>query len=287
MNRIDVTLRRLSKRGETAFIGLAPISPNSMDESVEIGKMLVESGVDILMFHLPNYMPWMEGTVLQTAARRPRNAGVTRHQIFEFAGEMRRLYPDLPVIAMTLFDTVMTMGMDKFLALSVKMDIDGFDLPNYPLSYLGDAPGFYRRTLEMGRHLILAISYELATSREGTREYELLTEIVENSRGFSFVMNAPGGQSGSSVKLSGEQLKAAVQRTQSLLRQANNPSAIAVVCGISGPEDIAKVRASGAESFMIGSAYIKELMEGASLETVSKYIQGIKALTLPGGAAVE
>lgn len=285
MNRIDVTLRTFSQRGETAFIGLAPISPNSMDESIEIGKMLVESGVDILMIHLPNFMPWMEGTVLQTAARLPRNAGVTRHQVFEFAGEMRKLYPDLPLIIMTLFDTVMTVGMDEFLRLSEEMDIDGFDIPNYPLSYLGDAPGFYRRTLEMKRHLILAISYELATSREGTREYELLTKIVENSRGFSFVMNAPGGQSGSSVKLSREQLKAAVQRTQGLLRQANNPSAIAVVCGISGPEDIAKVRTSGAESFMIGSAYIKTLLEGSSLGSVSNYIKSIKALTFPGGGS--
>lgn len=283
MNRIDRTMRALSQRGETAFIGLAPISPNSMEESIEIGKMLVESGVDILMIHLPNFMPWMEGPVLQTAARLPRNAGVSRHQVFAFAGEMRKLYPDLPLIVMTLYDTVMTMGQEEFLRLSEEMDIDGFDVPNYPLSYLGDAPGFYRSTLEMGKHLILAISYELATSQEGTREYELLTEIVENSRGFSFVMNAPGGQSGSSVKLSGEQLRDAVQRTQGLLRQANNPSAIAIVCGISEPEDIATVRASGAESFMIGSAYVKMLLGGASLGTVSEYIKSIKALTFPGG----
>ncbi len=285
MNRIDVTLRRLSQRGELAFIGLAPISPNSMEESIEIGTMLVESGVDILMFHLPNFMPWMEGTVLQTAARRPRNAGVTRHQVFEFAGEMRKRYPNLPIIAMTLYDTVMTMGMDEFLDLSVKMNIDGFDLPNYPLSYLGDAPGFFQRTLELERHLILAISYELATSQEGTREYQLLSEIIKNSRGFSFVMNAPGGQSGSSVKLSGEELTEAVQRTQCLLRQANNPSAIAIVCGISSADDIATVRASGAESFMIGSAYIDKLLKGASLKTVSDYVKGIKAITLPRGCS--
>lgn len=285
MNRIDVTLRTLSQRGESAFIGLAPMSPNSMEESIEIGKMLVESGVDILMLHLPNFMPWMEGTVLQTAARLPRNAGVTRHKVFELAGEMRKLYPDLPLIIMSLFDTVMTMGMDEFFRLSDEMDIDGFDLPNYPLSYLGDAPGFYSRALAVERHLILAISYELAMSREGTREYELLTEIIENSRGFSFVMNAPGGQSGSSNKLTGEQLTKAVQRTQGLLRQVNNPSAIAVVCGISEPDDIAKVRASGAESFMIGSAYIKSLLEGSSLDSVSNYIRSIKALTLPGGGS--
>lgn len=283
MNRIDITLRNLSQRGEIAFIGLAPISPSSMDESIKIGKVLVESGIDILMIHLPNFMPWMEGTTLQTAARLPRNAGVTRQQVFEFAGKMRKLYPSLPIIIMTLFDSVMTMGMDEFLRLSEEADIDGFDIPNYPLSYLGDAVGFYRRTLEMKRHLILAISYELAIAQESSREYDLLTEIVENSRGFSFVMNAPGGQSGSSVKLTGEQLKSAVQRTQCLLRQANNPSAIAIVCGISEPDDIAKVRASGAESFMIGSAYIKMLLEGASLGEVGNYIKSVKALTYPGG----
>lgn len=281
MNRIDLTLRTLSDRGETAFIGLAPVSPISLQESVDVAQMLVESGVDILMIHLPNFMPWMEGTVLQRAARLPRKAGVTRSQVFEFAGEMRRLYPDLPIIIMSLYDTVMTMGMDEFLRLSVEMDVDGFDLPNYPLSYLGDAPGFYQRALELNRHLILAISYELAVSKEETREFQLLTEIVKNSRGFSFVMNAPGGKSGSGAKLSEEQLTQAVRRTQSLLRRAGNSSAIAVVCGISGPDDIAKVRASGAESFMIGSAYINQLMEGAALETVSKYVKSVKALTLP------
>lgn len=284
MNRIDATLQRLSQRGETAFIGLAPISPRSMEESIATGRMLVDAGVDILMFHMPNWMPWMEGTVLQTAAKLPRQAGVSRRDMFSFAGAMRKLYPELPLIAMTLYDTAMTMGVDEFLRLSEEADIDGFDLPNYPLSYLGDAPGFYRRTLEMERHLILAISYELATAAEGTREYELLCEMIENSRGFAFVMNAPGGQSGSSVKLSEAELAAAVGRVQSLFKKAGNPSAVAVVCGISGPEDIRKVRKAGAESFMIGSAYIKDLLEGKSLEEVAGYIRGIKALTLAGGA---
>lgn len=287
MNRIDVTLGKLANKNELAFIGLAPISPCSQAESVEIGKMLVDAGVDILMIHLPNCLPWMEGAVLQKAAKLPRNAGVTRKEMFEFAGEMRCLYPDLPIIAMSLFDTVLTMGMEEFIDLAISADIDGFDLPNYPLSYIGDQYGFYRRTLEIERHLILAISYELALAPEGTRQFQLLSEMIDNSRGFSFVMNAPGGQSGSSAKLSKEQLTQAVSRTKNLLRQAHNPSAIAIVCGISGPEDIAKVRASGAQSFMIGSAYIKELMDGADLGRVSQYIQGIKAMTLPGGVSIE
>lgn len=286
MNRIDATFERLAQKDELAFIGLAPLSPHSMDDSIQTACMLVDAGVDILMFHMPNWMPWMEGTVLQRAAKLPREAGVTRHQMFSFAGEMRRRYPHLPLVAMTLYDTALTMGTEEFLRMAQQADIDGFDLPNYPLSYLADAPGFYARTLEMEKHLILAISHALATARAGTREYTLLLEMVQNSRGFSFVMNAPGGQSGSSVKLSGEQLTDAVQRVQHLLRQAGNPSRIAVVCGIQNESDIQKVRASGAESFMIGSAYIKSLMEGKSLGEVAAYIRHIKSLTLPKGGGI-
>lgn len=278
-NRIDEAIARAQAENRVAFIGLVPIDPESMDRTRAVADMMIASGVDIIMVHLPNWMPWMEGSVLQLAAKAPRNAGVTREQIFAFIKELRQAYPRVPLIDMSLYDTAATMGQDRFLQLSADADVDGFDLPNYPLLSTGDKFGLYRYCLENDRHLILAISYELATAPEGTREYEMLREMAKRGRGFVFVMNSPGGQSGSDVKLTDRELSDAVARVKAIMAQeGNDHCTVSIVCGISSQEDVEKVKRSGAASFMIGSAYVKYLQEGRSMEEVSEYLKGIRAM---------
>lgn len=277
-NRINDTIRRAQANGRVAFIGLVPIEPDNMAHSLRIADVMVQSGVDILMAHIPNWIPWMEGKTLQRAAQEPRNAGISREQIFDFIKTLRKQHPQVPIINMTLYDTALTMGQDTFLRLSEEADVDGFDIPNYPLVSSEDKFGFYERCVKDGRHLILAISYEIATAKEGTREYQMLLEMAKRARGFAFIMNAPGGKSGSDVKLSNEELRSAVQRVKAVMKEQGNDCYTSIVCGISGHEDIKKVKHSGAESFMIGSAYIQMLQDGKSLEEVSSYLQGIRSM---------
>jgi tryptophan synthase alpha subunit len=277
-NRIEATIKKAQSEGRVAFIGLVPIDPYSMLKTRETADMMIASGVDIVMVHIPNWIPWMEGGVLQRAAMEPRNSGVTRESIFSFIKELRDAYPEVPLIDMTLYDTVMTMGQEKFLELSEKAGVDGFDLPNYPLISTNDKFGFYEKCIESDKHLILAISYDVAIAEEGTEEYRVLCEMARKARGFAFIMNAPGGQSGSNVKLTDEQLSAAVKRVKSIMRQQGNECYISIVCGISGRDDIEKVKRSGAECFMIGSAYVKSLQDGKSKEEVSAYLKDIRAM---------
>jgi tryptophan synthase alpha subunit len=277
-NRIEATIKKAQSEGRVAFIGLVPIAPYSMLKTRETADMMIASGVDIVMVHIPNWIPWMEGGVLQRAAMEPRNSGVTRESIFSFIKELRDAYPEVPLIDMTLYDTVMTMGQEKFLELSEKAGVDGFDLPNYPLISTNDKFGFYEKCIESDKHLILAISYDVAIAEEGTEEYRVLCEMARKARGFAFIMNAPGGQSGSNVKLTDEQLSAAVTRVKSIMRQQGNECYISIVCGISGRDDIEKVKRSGAECFMIGSAYVKSLQDGKSKEEVSAYLKDIRAM---------
>jgi tryptophan synthase alpha subunit len=277
-NRIEATIKKAQSEGRVAFIGLVPIAPYSMLKTRETADMMIASGVDIVMVHIPNWIPWMEGGVLQRAAMEPRNSGVTRESIFSFIKELRDAYPEVPLIDMTLYDTVMTMGQEKFLELSEKAGVDGFDLPNYPLISTNDKFGFYEKCIESDKHLILAISYDVAIAEEDTEEYRVLCEMARKARGFAFIMNAPGGQSGSNVKLTDEQLSAAVTRVKSIMRQQGNECYISIVCGISGRDDIEKVKRSGAECFMIGSAYVKSLQDGKSKEEVSVYLKDIRAM---------
>lgn len=276
-NRIDACIERAQTEKRLAFLGLVPIDPASFERSRDIARMMVASGIDVLMPHVPNWLPWMEGAVLQKAAQAPRFAGITRMQIFNFIKSLREEFPDVPLIVMSLYDTAMTMGQKDFIKLCEEADIDGFDLPNYPLESTSDRFGFYRYCLESNRHLILAISYEIAMANPDMPEYELLQQLARDARGFAFVMNAPGGQSGSSVKLSQRQLTEAVRRFKTaMVGQDNSSCTVSIVCGISDAADIEKVRTAGAESFMIGSAYVKALQEGAPLEDVAAYLRSIR-----------
>ena len=278
-NRINEVIAQAKAEKRLAFIGLLPIMPESFEKTMEVADMIIASGVDIAMVHLPNWFPWMEGGTLQIAARRPRNAGVTREDMFRFIRALREKYPSLPILDMSLYDTAMTMGQERFLQLSEEAEVDGYDLPDYPLFQTNDRFGFYQWCLDHERHLILDVSYEEAIAEEGTIEYELLNETCEKARGFMFVMNAPGGKSGSNVKLSEEELAAAVKRVRGLLAEkGNSETTISVVCGISSGEDLHRVKTAGAESFMIGSAYIKMILEGEPLEKVSAYIRSIREM---------
>ena len=279
MNRIDKTFKNLKKSKEIAFIGLVPASLPPFTSSIELADTMIESGTNILMVHLPNFIPWMEGPVLQKAAKKPRLNGIKREHVFELASVLRKKYPYLPLLIMTLYDSVFTIGQDKFMELSLKADVDGFDIPNYPIYHNNDELGFYEKAKENNLHCIIPVSHEVATSKEGSREYDMLLKIVKNAGGFLFVMNAPGGKSGSKDTLSTEDLKGAVDRVKTLLEKENNTCTISVVCGISSPKDVKKVVAAGAHSFMIGSAYVKKLQMGESLESIGKYIKSIKKET--------
>lgn len=275
--RISATIRKTQEEKRLAFIGLVPIDPYSMDKTMEVADMMIDCGVDIVMIHIPNCLPWMEGKVLQLAARYPRNNRVTREDIFDFIKKLRNKYPNIPLVDMTLYDTVMTMGQARFLELSERADVDGFDLPNYPLFQFDDQFDFYKECLRLNRDLILAISYEVATAKEGSKEYELLREMCRYARGFAFVMNAPGGQSGSDNKLTEKQLTDAVCRVKQVMKEENNTDcSVSIVCGISSADDLKKVKASTAESFMIGSAYIKMIADNKSMVEISTYLKNIR-----------
>lgn len=278
-NRINLAIAKAKSEHRLAFIGLLPIMAESFEKTMEVADMIIASGVDIAMVHLPNWFPWMEGGTLQVAARRPRNAGVKREDMFRFIKALREKYPDLPILDMSLYDTAMTMGQERFLELSEAAEVDGYDLPDYPLFQTNDRFGLYKWCIEHERHLILDVSYEEAIAEEGTIEYELLDETCEKARGFMFVMNAPGGKSGSNEKLSDDQLAAAVKRVKDkLAEKGNTETTVSVVCGISSGEDLEKIKYAKAESFMIGSAYIKMILEGKPLEEVSEYIKGISEM---------
>lgn len=281
INRIDAAFKQLQARKESGFIGLLPASLPPFTESLKLAEVMIEAGTDILMVHLPNFIPWMEGPVLQRAARKPRWEGLLREQVFELAGILRQKYPKLPLLIMTLYDSVFTMGQEKFIQLSNEAGIDGFDIPNYP--YNNDELGFYKLARENNLHCIIPVSYEVATAEEGTIEYEMLMKIVDKAGGFLFVMNAPGGKSGSDDLLTAEELKGAIDRVRGLLRARDNSCTVSVVCGISTPDDARRVVKAGADSFMIGSAYVKMLQNGAGLDEIGRYIASIKKETFLKG----
>lgn len=276
-NRIDKTISLAEQEHRLAFIGLVPIDPSGIKKSREIAHMMVDSGIDIIMVHIPNSMPWMEGQVLQKAAQNARCAGISREEIFDLILNLRKDYPDTPIIDMTLFDTALTMGIDRFWKLSENADVDGFDLPNYPLFSSNDKYGFYQDCLRTNRHLILDCSYEMAVAENGENGNILLNQIAEKGRGFIFVMNAPGGKSGAGKLLSQDQLKNAVTNVKCVLaNHHNNQCSVSVVCGISSRDDVKKVKNAGASSFMIGSAYVRMLQDGNSMDSVSTYLKSIR-----------
>lgn len=279
MNRVDVMFSQLKARGEGALMCYLPQSGANYRYSMEIIDAFVEGGVDMIELCIPGGAPWLDGAPMQMHHKTDFEAGINAERAFELAARVRSRYPDLPVLPMGYTSAIVQLGVDRFVELAKAADIDGFELPDYPSYKAGDPLGFHRKMREKNMWNVNFID-GISLAPEGTPEYQLLTSIVSDAKGFLF-MTATAGVTGGTGGIALEHLTKSVARVHEVQVKVNHACPVLVGFGLTTPEHVDQViHIVKADAVVVGSAVSRLINRHESPEAISQFIRTLKASTL-------
>jgi len=249
MNRIDKLFSE--KKRDILNIYFTAGYPNLKDTG-EIILSLEKSGADLIEIGMPYSDPLADGPTIQESGMQAIKNGMTLQILFEQIQEVRRK-TNIPLIMMGYFNQIMQYGETAFLKKCREVGIDGLILPDLPLF---EYETHYKQLFENHR---LNISFLITPQ---TTE-ERIRKIDELTRGFIYMVSS-ASITGSKKGISSEQVEY-FERINAM--QLKSPRLIGF--GISDNKTFTKA-CKYANGAIIGSAYIRALAAGNSVEQATK-----------------
>lgn len=225
---------------------------------------LIEGGADILEVGLPFSDPVADGPVIQAAGLRALSAGATPRKILEAIGQLRSEFPT-PIVAMSYYNPVLAMGIDRFMTNAAKNGVNGVVVPDLPME---ESELFRDAALKHGIDSILLAAPNTSSTR--------LSSIVEKSRGFVYLVSLYG-VTGPRDALSPQALEIVTRVKAS----AKGRIPVAAGFGISQPEHVSSLLNAGADGAIVGSALVRTVAEyldepGETPAYLKKAVSGLK-----------
>jgi tryptophan synthase alpha chain len=247
-NRITEKFRELEQKGEGALICYVIAGYPDIATSKQIIDALVDGGADVIEVGIPFSDPIADGPTIQAASNIALKNGMTPEKALNLVREVRKKYPNLPMLAMTYSNILVRPGMEKFMYDSKQCGIDGFILPDLPV----DEAGTYT---SVASKLNLATVFLVSPNTGDIR----LHKIAANTTGFLYVVSVYGitGARNSFQKYTLNTIRA-------VKRIAGAKVPVAVGFGISRPVHAKIMIAAGAEAVIVGSAIINKISDGGS-----------------------
>ncbi|MDR2080267.1 MAG: tryptophan synthase subunit alpha [Campylobacteraceae bacterium] len=203
--------------------------------TIDAAAALKNAGADIIELGVPFSDPMADGAVIEEANLKALHEGFKVERIFEIS---KQIAPEISTYWMGYFNPFYHKGIDYFAAKAREYGVNGFIIPDLPFEEA--AP--YKHLLEgMGLNLIDFIA--------PTHPKERIIKIVKNSLGFIYLV-AYAGITGSGAE---EDLS---QIAQDIKNCTDTP----VFVGFGVNEKSAKAKAKGVDGVIVGSAFIKILL---------------------------
>lgn len=215
------------------------------------------AGADAIEVGIPFSDPVMDGPTIQAASLQALERGTTPASILSDlragAAEL-----DVPLVVMTYVNVPFRMGARRFAAELVEAGVSGVILPDVPLEELdewspaGDAAGL-----------------ETVMLASPISPDDRLAALCARSRGFVYGVGLLG--------VTGER-SAVGERTALLAKRLKAITDLPVVMGfgVSTPEQAAQI-AADADGVVVGSALVREVLDGADPEAVGHFVADLRA----------
>ncbi|MGL5081760.1 MAG: tryptophan synthase subunit alpha [Microcoleaceae cyanobacterium] len=248
-------------RSQCALIPFITAGDPNLEITAKALQLLDQAGADLIELGVPYSDPLADGPVIQAAATRALQRGTSLDQVLNM---LRTVSPTLraPVILFTYYNPILSRGVQTFLEQIYSAGARGLVIPDLPLEEAGLV---LQTAKEVGIELTLLVA--------PTSPPERIVEIVQQSQGFIYLVSVTG--------VTG--MRTQIQdRVQTLLEQLRSltDKPIGVGFGISQPEQAKQVRGWGADAVIVGSAFVKRLVEGTpeqGLAQVTQFCQSLKA----------
>ena len=250
-NRITQKFAGLHARNEKAFIPYITGGDPSLEQTERIVYALEKAGADIIEFGVPFSDPVGDGPVIQAAAQRALEKGVTPPKIFDCIARIRQ-NSQVPLLLFSYFNPIFVYGYQRFAQEAAKAGADGVLCVDLPPEEADE----YKAALDAAG---LCTVFLTAPTTPDSR----LALIAERCTGFVYYVSRLG--------VTGEQSALVADLNQAVARiKRHTGKPVAVGFGISKPEHAREV-ASMAEGVVVGSAIVRLISElGDTPETAQR-----------------
>lgn len=256
MTRIDDTFARLRAEKRKAFVTYTMCGDPDLETSLAVMKGLPGAGVDIIELGMPFTDPMADGLTIQLAGQRALNAGTTVDKVLDVVREFRAGDTVTPIVLMGYYNPIYSRGVARFLNEAKEAGIDGLIIVDLPPE---EDAELCLPAQAAGINFI-----RLATP---TTDDKRLPKVLTNTSGFVYYVSITG--------ITGAAAAQAVDVAPEVARikkQTDLP--VIVGFGITTPEAAQNI-ASVADGCVVGSAIVKEIGAGKSVEEVLKFVASL------------
>ena len=254
-NRVDERLNLLSARKEKTLALFITAGYPHLDSTVQVVLALERGGADIIEIGMPFSDPLADGPVIQQSSTAAIRNGMTLARLLEDVVTIRA-QSGIPIVLMGYLNPILRYGPDRFFEAAGRNGVDGVILPELPL----EEAGRYSSAIHAnGLAQILLVTP--ATPPERIRA------IDQASDGFLYCVSTTG--------VTGAEGSGSPEADIREVRKNASKNRVLVGFGIARPEDAARY-AQEADGVIVGSALIKKIGEGSSLEALSAWVREFK-----------
>jgi len=214
----------------------------SLDFTIDAALALADAGVDTLELGMPFSDPVADGPVIEAANLKALQNGFRLDHLFEASA---KIAPHIDTLWMGYFNPFYHRGMDNFIAEAKKAGVNGFIIPDLPLE---EAKPYKPAVEAAGLSLIDFIAPTDSKAR--------IQEIVTDAKKFIYLV-AYAGITGAGKS----------EDLQPIISDIKEFTETPVYVGFGVDQNTAKEKAKGVDGVIVGSAFVKVLLDDTLSDT--------------------
>lgn len=233
MSRIQTTFDKVKK----VFIGYVTAGFPSVDETVSIMNLLVESGVDVIELGYPFSDPAADGAAIQYSSQHALDNGFVRGDYFKILERFRERDSQTAIVAFGYYNPIFSYGVKQFVDDLKTAGADAMLIVDLPFEEQSEVRPI---TDEYGLDLIQLVA--------PSTDFERTQRILRSASGFIYQVSLRG------VTGERESINTEVEQQTSGIREVTNVP-VALGFGISNVQQIRDLIGT-VDGIVIGSALV-------------------------------
>ena len=241
MSRLSSTFARLKQEGKKALVIYLMAGVPDFEKTFELVLATEKAGADVVELGIPFSDPIADGHVIQEAGVKALQNGATMQQVLELVKKLRE-HTQIPLIGMGYINTMMNVGIEKFITDFQTAGLDGLIIPDLPHEESKEIAEFCRL-----HHFHVA---EFVTPNTTS---ERITETCKSADGFIYCVSVNG--------VTGVR-KIDYTPIHEVIRMVRKQTDIPLAVGFGIGDGASAVEATKfADGAIVGSAVVKRILE--------------------------
>jgi tryptophan synthase alpha chain len=260
MSRIEQAFLKAKAENRGTLITYICAGDPDLETTKKLVLELSHSGADIIELGIPFSDPIADGPTIQRAGQRALKHNTSLNQILDLAAELRQK-TEIPLVLMGYYNPILHLGLNTFAQKAKVSGIDGVIIPDLP-------PDEAEEWIKEARAGDIDTIFLLAPTSNEAR----IKIVTTANRGFNYYVSVMG------VTGSRTSLQKDISSQIKLIRTSTKLP-IAVGFGISNPDQVRDVLATGADGVIVGSAIIDIIEKNLSQpDLVNKVAEFVRTL---------